>query len=324
MTWASQMIRSRLAPLLGLLLPLRGTFYVSDRRRRCFCPSAADLWFHLTHPWGHLPDCWWQATLGIWAWSFLLLGLANQLQGQQSPYLIVSSAGGSRLAPVDPPPVHFQHEGILSPGQIAAGRLQRGGPVLGYFQPVEIQAPLGVSVALADGDRFGPLQPAPVRVGLLIGPVYRLRVTNIPRHPGEEVYPTIEVIDRLYAPVGQEVRFAIPIHLHQEDLELALEGKLVTRIIYLEDPQRALPVAAQNGDGENWFEVGPGRDPLAVADSLGRPVAILRIGGRVPLDPEHPEPEFMGPPAPYQCLPARMRILQPPPRKPALAKEVGS
>jgi len=229
----------------------------------------------------------------------------------------------ARFAWPDQPPVHFQHEGILTPGHIAAGRLARGGPVLGYFQPVEIKAPLGVSVALAEGAQFGPLQPAPVRVGLLIGPVYRLRVANIPRHPGEEVYPTIEVIDRLYAPVGQEARFAIPIQLHQADLELALAGKLVTRVIYVEDPQRALPVAAEAINGENWFEIGPGRDPLVVADQLGRPVAIVRIGGRVPLDPEHPEPEFMGPPAPYERLPARMRILQPPPRKPAATKEAG-
>jgi len=235
----------------------------------------------------------------------------------------VAAMPTARSTPPDQPPVHFQHEGILSPGQIAAARLSRGGPVLGYFQPVEIKAPLGVSVALAEGAQFGPLQPAPVRVGLLIGPVYRLRVTNIPRHPGEEVYPTIEVIDRLYAPMGQEARFAIPIQLHQEDLELALEGKLVTRVIYVEDPQRALPVAAEAINGENWFEVGPGRDPLAVADQLGRPVAIVRLGGRVPLDPEHPEPEFMGPPAPYERLPARMRVLQPPPRKPAAAKEAG-
>ncbi len=220
----------------------------------------------------------------------------------------------------DQAPVHYQHEGIMSPGQIAAARLQRGGPIAGYFQPIEIKAPFGVSVALAEGSQFGPLQPTPIRVGLLIGPVYRLRLTHIPRHAGEELYPTIEVIDRLYTPVGQEARFAIPIQFHQEDLELALAGKLVTRVIYVEDPQRALPISAEAG-GENWFEAGSGRDPLAVADQLGRPVAILRIGGRVPMDPEQPEPEFMGPGVPYEKYPPRMKILQPPRREPSSPKE---
>ncbi|MCS7303552.1 MAG: hypothetical protein NZ602_00385 [Thermoguttaceae bacterium] len=266
---------------------------------------------------------WWgRLTAGIGV-IICVLGLESPLLAEQPSAISAAPKVLSGTAALGQPPVHFQHEGILSPGHIAAGRLPRGGPVVGYFQPVEIKAPIGVSVALAEGSQFGPLEPAPVRVGLLIGPVYRLRVTNIPRHPGEEVYPTIELIDRLYAPLGQEARFAIPIQLHQEDLELALAGKLVTRIIYLEDPQRALPVAAQVASGENWFEAPPGQDPLAVADQLGRPVAILRIGGRVPLDPEQPEPEFMGPAAPYQRLPPRMRILQPPPRKPNSTKEAG-
>ena len=49
-----------------------------------------------------------------------------------------------------------------------------------------------------------PAEPAPRRVGLLIGAVYRLRVTNIPRAEGMEVFPTIEVIDRTFAPVDQQ------------------------------------------------------------------------------------------------------------------------
>ena len=38
--------------------------------------------------------------------------------------------------------------------------------------------------------------------GMLIGQVYRLRVTNIPHQPGVEVFPTIQVIDRLYPPLS--------------------------------------------------------------------------------------------------------------------------
>ena len=95
-----------------------------------------------------------------------------------------------------------------------------------------------------------------------------------------EIFPTIEVIDRTYAPVDQQVRFAIPLELDLEDINLALQGKFVTRVIYLEDPHKALPTPSVNG--QSWFEVGPGRDPLAVADELGRPVAILRMGARVP------------------------------------------
>ena len=50
-------------------------------------------------------------------------------------------------------------------------------------------------------------------------------------------------------------------------------------MIYLEDPRHALP-ARDNPQAQNWFEAAPGQDPLAVADGLGRPVAILRLGGK--------------------------------------------
>jgi len=136
-------------------------------------------------------------------------------------------------------------------------------------------------VSLAAESNFTQPQPLPLRVGMLIGQVYRLRVMSIPLHLGVEVFPTIEVIDRLYAPPDQSRRFPIPIELTQEDLVLALEGKFVTRVIYLEDPRNALP-ARQDPQTQHWFEVGPGRDPLAEADALGRPVAILRLGARVP------------------------------------------
>jgi hypothetical protein len=91
----------------------------------------------------------------------------------------------------------------------------------------------------------------------------------------------VEVIDRLYAPPGHTWRFPIPVQLTQDELEMAIAGKFVTRVIYVEDPDRALP-HAQDFDEQSWFEAPPGSDPLMVADQMGRPVAILRVGGRVP------------------------------------------
>jgi hypothetical protein len=192
--------------------------------------------------------------------------------------------GTAAVLSAQEPNVHYEHRGVMPPGAIGSRQLQRGGPLPGFFQPVEIKAPSGALVSMVDGQRFGPRQESPRRVGLLIGSVYRLRVTNITTAEGAEgleVFPTIEVIDRLYAPPGQECRFAIPVELTTEDLKLALSGKFVTRVIYVEDPHNAAPVREINRS-QNWFEVGVGQDPLAVADTLGRPVAILRLGGRLP------------------------------------------
>jgi uncharacterized repeat protein (TIGR01451 family) len=195
------------------------------------------------------------------------------------------------------PGVHYWHQGAMPPGAIGSRQLERGGPLPGYFQPVEIKAPPGALISLAAQDRFEEPRPGPREVGLLIGAVYRLRVTGIHLAEGLEVFPTIEIIDRLYPPIGQELRFPIHIELNEIDLKLALNGKFVTRVIYLEDPRDALP-ASSFGQEQIWFDVRPGQDPLAVADGLGRPVAILRMGGRVPETPQQVDPSFL-----YGCPP---------------------
>ena len=172
-------------------------------------------------------------------------------------------------------------QGVVPLGAIGSQQLQRGGPLHGYFQPVEIRAPQGATVSTAAEGSFQPPLSGAARVGMLIGPVYRVRVMNIPLAPGVEVFPTIEVVDRVHAPPGEELRFAIPVELTSEELQLAAAGKFVTRVIYIEDPHAAVPVA-QDEKHQNWFDVGPGQSPLAVARNLGRPVAILRLGGRLP------------------------------------------
>jgi hypothetical protein len=146
-------------------------------------------------------------------------------------------------------------------------------------------------IATSETGQFAKPKPGPLVAGLLIGQVYRLRVTGIPQQEGQEVYPSVEVIDRIFPPVGKEFAFPIPIELTQEELEMALAGKFVTRVIYLEEPESALPVAERPGQ-QSYFEAADGDNPLDVADSLGRPMAILRMGGRVP-DAEGPDANFL-------------------------------
>lgn len=177
---------------------------------------------------------------------------------------------------------HWLNAGNMPPGAIGSQRLHRGGPLSGYFQPVQIRAPEGARIALAVEGSFGQSQENESLAGLLIGPVYRLQVTGIPNHPGLEIFPTVEIIDRLYPPRCLRLRYPIPIELTADELELAARGAFVTRVIYVEDPSLALPVQQKRKDTQPWMEAARGEDPLIVADRLGRPIAILRIGGRVP------------------------------------------
>ena len=162
----------------------------------------------------------------------------------------------------------------------------------GYCQPVAIRAPQTARIAPSAGGGFGDDVAGTLLAGLQVGQVARFRVTEIPEHPGVEVFPTIELIDRLHPPAGQALRFPVPVDLTREELAMAAEGKYVTRVIYVEDPQLALPVD-RTADGETaWIEAAPGDDPLVAADALGRPIAILRMGARMPLESSPEDPGF--------------------------------
>lgn len=179
------------------------------------------------------------------------------------------------------PPVHYFHAASLPPGTVANGQLLRSELLRGYVQPVEIQAPEGVRISLNVGGQFDEPRPGPVRAGLLVGPVYQLKVSHIPFREGYEVFPTIEVVNRLYPPPGQAACFPVPVQLTTEELEFALDGRYVTRVIYLEDSESALP-RQDDPKVQRHFDVLSNQDPLKVADQLGRPMAILRMGSRVP------------------------------------------
>jgi len=202
--------------------------------------------------------------------------------------LVAAIAVGLLLAPWSAAPAwaqraegsHFYNSN-MPPGMIGRERLALDAALRGYFQPVMVTAPKGTRVSLAENAQFPASQPAPQLAGLLVGYVYRLKVTNIPLNEGLEVYPTIELIDRLYPPQGQIERFPIPIDLTRQELEMALSGRYVMRVIYLEDPQTAIPVAEPKTE-QRHFDVGASEDPLETAERLGRPVAILRMGSRLP------------------------------------------
>jgi hypothetical protein len=179
-------------------------------------------------------------------------------------------------------PPHYFHSADLPPGVVGRGQALRGGPTPGYFQPVELRAPKGTLISPAVDGAFAEGKSESLLAGMLIGGVYRFKVSRIPDHETEEVFPTVEVVSRLHPPPGQALRFPIPIELTIEELGLAIEGRFVTRVIYLEDPHRALPIRQDANSPQPYFEAPAAQDALRLADELGRPMAILRMGSRVP------------------------------------------
>ena len=205
------------------------------------------------------------------------LSQQGQAAGKMLLALLVGLSPGLPLS-AQSPQAHWLNAGAMPPGAIGSQRLLRGGPLFGYKQPVELRAPDGIEVSTASGECSATPHEGRLVVGLEVGPVYRFRAVGIPGFPRVEVFPTVELVDRLYPPAGKELEFPLPIELALEDLRLAAQGAFVTRVVYVEDPHTALPVEEEGS--QQRFDARPGDDPLVLADELGRPVAIVRLGSR--------------------------------------------
>lgn len=150
-----------------------------------------------------------------------------------------------------------------------------------YFQPVKVELPSEGKVTVYHGPTFTPYevdngQP----FAFLVGHVYRIRIANMPEYPGLDLYPTVELIDRLHPPPGRELEFPIPLQFTEEEINAALDGRMVTKVMFLEQPQLAPP-----RDQEfpiPTLEFLSSINILGEADRAGRPMAILRLGSRTP------------------------------------------
>lgn len=167
------------------------------------------------------------------------------------------------------------------------------------MQPVRIELPgEGGEVSFFCGtDGESTTFAAPSLAAVRVGSVYRLKISGLRNFPGAEFYPTVELIDRLHPPRGRELEFAIPITFTEQEFAFAIEGRLVTKVVYLEQPDQALPV--HNAVAARNRLSAPRENVLALADEAGRPMAIVRLGGRIP-DGAAPEPGFYGAGAPIQ------------------------
>lgn len=168
-----------------------------------------------------------------------------------------------------------------SPG-MAARFMDLGGRAQpGWFQPIRIDVEDGAEVSIYHGR---PVQAqaiaSPAQLGVIVGHTYRLRIRNLPELPGVELFPTIEVIGRLHPPKGQEHEYPIPVHIDRKDIDLAINGNLVTRVVYLEQPQFAAPFELDASTRNRDIEAAA--NALREADRYGRPVLVLRMGGRLP------------------------------------------
>lgn len=176
----------------------------------------------------------------------------------------------------------------LTPGAAAGMAQMAGRSSSTWFQPMRVILEDQGDVTIYHGRPATPYtQVSPAQFGTLVGHLYRLKIDNMPDLPGVELYPTIEVLDRLHPPPGQKHNFPVLIHIDRKDIDQALAGNLVTRVVYLEQPQLAAPFELD--DATRTRALDKMDNALAQADRFGRPMVIVRLGGRVPS--AHGEPQ---------------------------------
>ncbi len=160
-----------------------------------------------------------------------------------------------------------------------------------WLQTVRVELPTAGTVSVYSATPVPIVTTsAPAQFSVNTGHFYRLRIADMPEFPGEEIYPSIEILDRLHPPAGSAANYPIPVVLTEADLKEALSGRMVTRVIYLENPRSAAQKDPLRRNPRATLE--PTNNALQEAGRYGRPMMIVRIGGRVPSGPNMPQSYF--------------------------------
>ncbi|MFM7150579.1 MAG: hypothetical protein ACKO23_12110 [Gemmataceae bacterium] len=165
------------------------------------------------------------------------------------------------------------------PGPLPTG-LPGSGPAPLTF--VRFQGPPGMLTTFYQGRAIPRTYEAPTVVGLRPGYLYRMQLSRLPDRPNFAIFPTLEVRGslKLKSAFGAN-QFPITVNLSEEDIQAAAAGTLVSKVIYLENPDRAEPLATSKCETLE-YPVPPGRDAYTDARERGRIMLVVHLGGRNP------------------------------------------
>jgi hypothetical protein len=109
--------------------------------------------------------------------------------------------------------------------------------------------------------------------------IYRLKLTNIVKREGVELFPTLEVGPTTPRTAAYLAHNAIPIQFTEEDFDQVLSGNFVTKVIYLPDPEFQ-EMALAGVETLVSTRLDPGVDPVVEADRRGSIMAVVRMGNK--------------------------------------------
>jgi hypothetical protein len=223
---------------------------------------------------------------------------------------------GNMIAPPGVPVAPGLPPGLRPPGAVAAvGALTvpTASPFAVQRSEVRFAGPAGMKISWfapgADGRPGFSAQyiEAPGRYNFLQAAVYRLKLSDIPQHPGLVLYPTLEVVPTKMKTATFLAHSAVPVNFTEEDFEQVAAGNFVVKVIYLPDPMFQ-DLAVGGPDEVVSSRLEPGVDPIKEAQRRGSIMLVVRLGN---IDLEAPNTPAMDAPSPY-CPPGAQAPVAPP------------
>jgi hypothetical protein len=188
---------------------------------------------------------------------------------------------------VAPPAAMLQHPGPMvdGPGPGVMGMLAQPGGMMAappMSTQVKFLADEGMSVGWLSGSVLASNQIiAPGRADFPQGAIYQLVFSNIPGEgwEGKSLYPTLEVRTGHPNTLAYLQHNAVPVELTEEDIEHIRSNNMVTKVIYLPEPEfQARAIAGVETLVSTTLD--PGVDPIAQAERMGTIMLVLRVGNK--------------------------------------------
>ena len=119
------------------------------------------------------------------------------------------------------------------------------------------------------------------------GAIYRLKLSNIPGHPGKELYPTLEIAPTAARTQAFLAHNSVPVEFNDNDFDQVFSGNFVTKVVYLPNPE--FQGIAMSGAGTLVnTQLQPGADPIIEASKRGSILAVIRMGNKDLSNRPHP------------------------------------
>ena len=207
----------------------------------------------------------------------------------QSPYMAngVDGPGPGVIPPPGTMPPgamsgHYQPVSLTTRDNMPPSAAMHGQPA---FAPTSQINFLGVESLIIN---FDAVQPGTFDSSPLICPathdfpqgnIYRLKISGIPSHPDQVLYPTLEIAPTAARTQAFLAHSSVPVEFNDNDFDQVFSGNFVTKVIYLPNPE--FQGIAMSGVGTLVnTQLQPGVDPIVEASKRGSILAVIRMGNK--------------------------------------------